>query len=193
MGRGQGSMATYFRLLWGKSSIIVCVVDVRPLCLFVGKRFPIETTIAATRMLLSGVFERFPELTTLLAHSGGTLPFLAGRLDSCIAHDGHFRKANIKRDVWEVLKKNILLDAVVYSEAGLQTAVTVSSVDRVLFGTDHPFFPPPLSDNDEQKECKKWPSVGSNLIAAAKLEDHVPGAVAAILGENAVKLLKLSA
>ena len=39
--------------------------------------FPLETTIAVTRMFLAGVFDRFPTLKILLAHSGGALPFLA--------------------------------------------------------------------------------------------------------------------
>lgn len=106
-------------------------------------RFPLETTIAVARMLLSGVFDRFPRLTVLLAHSGGTLPFLAGRLESCIAHDAHLlRTGRLKnrRSLWDVLRTNILLDAVVYSEVGLKAAIDASGADRVLFGT-----PPPLS------------------------------------------------
>ncbi|KAF3059904.1 putative uracil-5-carboxylate decarboxylase protein [Daldinia childiae] len=51
--------------------------------------FPMETTIAVARMYLAGVFDQVPELRLILAHSGGTLPFLAGRIESCIVHDGH--------------------------------------------------------------------------------------------------------
>lgn len=94
--------------------------------------FPLETTIAVTRMYLSGVFDRFPELQVLLAHSGGTLPFLAGRIESCIQHDAHLKAPG--RGVWDVLKKNIYLDAVIYKEVGLKAAVDASGADRVLFG-----------------------------------------------------------
>jgi len=109
--------------------------------------FPLETTIAVSRMILSGVFDRFPKLSVLLAHSGGTLPFLAGRLESCIVHDGHLfeKSGNVegtrRRDVWEILKTNILLDAVVYSEVGVRAAVEVAGADRVLFGTSFGFLP----------------------------------------------------
>lgn len=97
--------------------------------------FPLETTIAVSRMLLSGVFDRYPTLSILLAHSGGTLPFLAGRLESCIAHDAHLMKQGVtRRSVWDVLEKNILLDAVIYSSVGLKAAIEVSGADRVLFG-----------------------------------------------------------
>lgn len=96
-----------------------------------------ETTIAVARMILSGVWDRWKELNVLLAHSGGTLPFLAGRLESCILHDGHImREDNYRnrRTVWDILNNNILLDAVVYSEAGLRAATSVAGSDRILFG-----------------------------------------------------------
>lgn len=90
-------------------------------------------------MLLSGVWDRFPKLNILIAHSGGTLPFLAGRIESCIAHDGHLKKeGKIKnrRDVWEVLKTNIYLDAVIYADVGLKAAIAASGKDRLMFGMD---------------------------------------------------------
>jgi predicted TIM-barrel fold metal-dependent hydrolase len=102
--------------------------------------FPLETTIAVTRMLLSGVFDRFPKLQVLLAHSGGTLPFLAGRIESCIAHERKFvanggSTQGPRRSVWDVLNANIYLDAVVYGEAGLKAAIhAAGSHDRILFG-----------------------------------------------------------
>lgn len=101
--------------------------------------FPLETTIAVTRMLLSGVYDRFPKLQVLLAHSGGTLPFLAGRIESCIAHDGYLKsqQKGMRRGIWEVLKTNILLDAVVYSESGLKAAADASGSGRLLFGRSH--------------------------------------------------------
>lgn len=102
--------------------------------------FPLETTIAVTRMLLSGVFDRFPKLQILLAHSGGTLPFLAGRIESCVMHERKFvanggSTPGPQRSIWDVLRTNIYLDAVVYGTAGLKAAVAAGgSSDRLLFG-----------------------------------------------------------
>lgn len=96
-------------------------------------------------MILSGVFDRHPTLSVLLAHSGGTLPFLAGRLESCIAHDLHLAATPttpVRRGIWDVLAKNILLDAVIYSAVGLKAAVAVAGADRVLFGTRASVLPP---------------------------------------------------
>jgi predicted TIM-barrel fold metal-dependent hydrolase len=102
--------------------------------------FPLETTIAVTRMLLSRVFDKFPQLQILLAHSGGTLPFLAGRIESCILHERKFMEnggdvPGPQRSIWEVLKSNIFLDAVVYGVAGLKAAVTAGGgTERLMFG-----------------------------------------------------------
>ncbi|RJE19994.1 decarboxylase [Aspergillus sclerotialis] len=170
--------------------------------------FPLETTIAVTRMLLAGVFDRFPRLKILLAHSGGTLPFLAGRIESCIQHERKF-VANggdlpgPQRNVWDVLQTNIYLDAVVYGVPGLKAAVAASgNADRVLFGkvqrifvivsiltvsgTDHPFFPP-LGD----KKDGEWPSVTTNYKAIKEMFDGDTQAAHAVLGGNAARILKL--
>ncbi|KAJ4983755.1 amidohydrolase [Stagonosporopsis vannaccii] len=150
--------------------------------------FPLETTIAVTRMLLSGVWDRHTGLNVLLAHSGGTLPFLAGRIESCILHDGHLKahgKTENRRDVWEVLKTNIYLDAVIYSEVGLNAAVEASGADRLLFGTDHPFFPPLEAD------AKEWHSVNANYGAISKAFTGSDEKAQGVLGGNAVRILRL--
>lgn len=150
--------------------------------------FPLETTIAVTRMLLSGVFDRFAKLNVLLAHSGGTLPFLAGRIESCIQHDGHLkkeRKTEGRRDLWEILKTNIYLDAVVYSDVGLNAAVAASGADRLMFGTDHPFFPP------LEEGVKEWHSVSTNYTAILNAFEGNESGAQDVLGNNAVRILRL--
>ncbi|KAI4952731.1 hypothetical protein J4E91_003203 [Alternaria rosae] len=150
--------------------------------------FPLETTIAVTRMLLSGVWDRFTKLSVLLAHSGGTLPFLAGRIESCILHDGHLKKhgkIQNRRDVWDILKTNIYLDAVIYSEVGLKAALDASGSDRLLFGTDHPFFPP------LEEDAKEWHSVNANYGAISKAFSTDDKKAQDVLGGNAVRILRL--
>ncbi|KAJ9203955.1 hypothetical protein DTO164E3_2309 [Paecilomyces variotii] len=154
--------------------------------------FPLETTIAVTRMLLAGVFDRFPRLKILLAHSGGTLPFLAGRIESCIAHERKFianggDTKGPSRSVWDVLKTNIYLDAVVYGEAGLKAAIhAAGGPDRLLFGTDHPFFPPL-----DGKEEEPWLSVTTNYKAIDATLAGDTDSIKAVLGGNAVRILDL--
>jgi predicted TIM-barrel fold metal-dependent hydrolase len=80
--------------------------------------FPMETTIALTRLILSGGFTAVPDLQIIAAHSGGTLPFLAGRIESCIEHDRLWDSQGkitdpTRKTVWEVLRNNIYLDGVI--------------------------------------------------------------------------------
>ena len=161
--------------------------------------FPIETTIAITRAYLSGVFDRHPTLQILLAHSGGTLPFLAGRIQSCVNHERAFTAnggstPGPRKSIWEVLKSNIYLDAVGYGAPALRTAVDVSTAQRVMFGTDHPFFPPVGAAADDGEA--KWESVQTNLDAVREVfggGDQGDGGEAAkgVLGGNAVRVLGL--
>ena len=150
--------------------------------------FPIETTIAFTRMFLSGVFDRFPKLKILIAHAGGTVPFLSGRIDSCIQHERHFPqnesgKRGPKRSLSEVLRDNVWLDAVVYSESSVEAAIKLVGKEKVMFGTDHPFFPP-LEEGKTQ-----WDSWRTN--ADAVLGRQNKSETKMIMGGNAMKLLGL--
>ena len=171
---------------FGGSSVVSKSGHVLPLAL----GFPLETTIAVSRMFLAGVFDQFPDLEMLLAHSGGTLPFLAGRIQSCVEHERDFianggLMQGPKKSIWDVLETNIYLDAVIYGQPGLKAAVDASTADRVMFGTDHPFFPPL-----KEKEGK-WPSVETNYAAiAGALGEHEK--VDAILGGNAIRVLDLA-
>ncbi|SLM36411.1 uracil-5-carboxylate decarboxylase [Lasallia pustulata] len=153
--------------------------------------FPMETTVAFARMYLGGVFERWAGLKVLLAHSGGAVPFLAGRIESCVRHERTFRNKEGKevqrRGIWEVLRGNVWLDAVVYSEVGLKAAVEAVGKERVLFGTDRPFFPP----LDDEEGEGVWPSVRMNVDAVRGAFGDDEEAANMVLGGNAVELLKL--
>ena len=179
---------------FGGPSVIARSGHVLPLAL----GFPLETTIAVARMFLAGVFDRHPKLKLLLAHSGGTLPFLAGRIESCVAHEREFianggDKQGPKRSIWDVLKTNIWLDAVIYGEPGLKAALAAAGedgVDRLMFGTDHPFFPP-LGDEKGAQEQERWLSVESNMNAIkGSLKGDEEGR-RKVLGGNAVRVLGL--
>ena len=149
-----------------------------------------ETTIAFTRMWLSGVFDRHPKLKVLIAHAGGTVPFLSGRINSCVQHERHFPEnkgggRGPNRSLRDVLRENVWLDAVVYSPTGVTAAVEVVGKDRVLFGTDHPFFPP-LEEGSEE-----WISVGTNVEAVKEAFSEDEEGLRGVLGETAIKLLGL--
>jgi len=160
--------------------------------------FPLETTIAITRLILSGVLDRFPKLKILLAHSGGVLPQLSSRLASCIHHDPVVA-SRLKHDARFYLGQ-LWYDAVAYgseelefvakvADRGLTYAEDVGAEDggarRILFGTDFPFFPPLEAENE------KWRSVTDNLAAIDGVTSWSEEEKNRVKGDNALNLFGL--
>lgn len=104
--------------------------------------WPSETALCVARLIFAGVFERHPGLNLVLAHGGGTLPMLAGRLD--LAYEAPLYEANpacrahITRPPSTYLR-NIFYDTVVAHPQVLDFLIGLVGADRVLFGTDFPF------------------------------------------------------
>jgi predicted TIM-barrel fold metal-dependent hydrolase len=96
----------------------------------VGLGFPFETTVAVTRLVLSGVLERFPTLRIVLPHGGGCLPYVSGRIDAA----GHGPVPTIARAL-----ARLYFDVVVYSPATVKTLLEFTDPAHLLFGTDHPY------------------------------------------------------
>jgi len=123
--------------------------------------FTFETTIAVTKLVLSGIFDTLPSLKLLLAHSGGTLPFLAGRLDSCVSHDP--KMLNKLAHPPSYYLKKLYYDAVCYNESSLKCLLNFVPLENVMFGTDNPFFPPLLDPSESGGiHSKEWESVTEN-------------------------------
>jgi predicted TIM-barrel fold metal-dependent hydrolase len=99
--------------------------------------FPFETTIAIARLVLAGVLGRHPELRIVASHGGGTLPYLAGRLDAAWASDPNV-KARLAHPPSEDLAR-LFVDAVLYHPRALRAAADLVGVTKIVFGTDHPF------------------------------------------------------
>lgn len=99
--------------------------------------FPFETSTAATRMVLGGVVDRYPDLQIILSHAGGTLPYLVGRLEACIAADGIANGRRRRR--FEDYLRWFYYDAITYEPGPLGRLLDLVGPDRCMFGTDHPF------------------------------------------------------
>lgn len=103
----------------------------------VGLGFPMETTIAIARLVLGGVLQRFPDLRLMVAHGGGCLPYLAGRLDAAWRSDPAVEK-QLPRPPSAYLRR-LRLDALVYYEGAFTAAMQLVGVEGLMFGSDHPF------------------------------------------------------
>lgn len=99
--------------------------------------FPMETTIALTRLVMAGVLHRHPDLRIVASHGGGTIPYLAGRLDAGWRSDPSL-SARAPTPPSSVLGR-LFLDAVLYHRRALLAAEDLVGIDHLAFGTDHPF------------------------------------------------------
>jgi len=98
---------------------------------------PMETTLTAAHMVLGGVIERHPGLKVLLAHGGGAILALRGRLrhgQEAIAAAG--ARSGEPADV---AIKRFLFDTVTHDPALLRVLVEAVGADRVMLGSDYPF------------------------------------------------------
>ena len=98
---------------------------------------PMDTTIAAGHLILSGVMDAYPRLKILLAHGGGTLPFIHGRLDRGFKQRSEINKV-ISKPPTEYLKQ-FYFDTITHDATVLRGLVDLVGADHVLLGSDYPF------------------------------------------------------
>lgn len=102
--------------------------------------FPFETTRTVAQMTFKGIFERFPNLTLVLPHSGGAIPFLAPRWEIFY----HSRPAKhplrkLPNPPSYYLKHHYYDTALAYAYSSLRCTLDMVGTDHVVFGTDHPY------------------------------------------------------
>jgi aminocarboxymuconate-semialdehyde decarboxylase len=98
--------------------------------------FTLDTTLAAAKLVFSGVVEKFPRIRWVLGHLGGAIPYLAERLDR-----GYFAfkecRENISKTPSEYLKQ-FYYDTVNFDVKALQLAIDFAGTDHLVAGSDYP-------------------------------------------------------
>jgi aminocarboxymuconate-semialdehyde decarboxylase len=110
-----------------------------------GAGMPTETAVAAAALIAHGALKRRPEVRICLAHGGGALPAMIGRLDkgaiiAGMPADSPDLPSRLARQLW--------CDSLTYNRQALYAAVDVFGPDHVVFGSDYPFpaMPEPIDD-----------------------------------------------
>jgi aminocarboxymuconate-semialdehyde decarboxylase len=98
---------------------------------------PFDTTIAVAYLIFGGVLDGFPRLEIILPHSGGTFPFLYGRMQRGQDVIPNL-KAVIKRPIAEYLRR-FHYDTITHSPEALRYLIELVGSDRVLLGSDYCF------------------------------------------------------
>ena len=135
--------------------------------------FTFDTTLAAAKLVFSGVVEKFPGVRWVLGHLGGAIPYLAERLDRGYTAFKECRE-HISKVPSEYLKK-FYYDTVNFDVKALQFAVDFAGTDHLLAGSDFPH------------------QIGSLEMMVTSIEELniSPEEKAGIFGENAANLLRL--
>ena len=135
--------------------------------------FTFDTTLAAAKLVFSGVVEKFPRIRWVLGHLGGAIPYLVERLDR-----GYFAfkecRENINKAPSEYLKQ-FYYDTVNFDAKALQLAIDFAGADHLVAGSDYPH------------------QIGSleKMIDSIEKLNISPEEKAGIFSENAARLLEL--
>ena len=110
-----------------------------------GAGMPTETALTASALIVSGALTRRPGVRICLAHGGGALPALIGRLDKGAVIGG---LPPHSPDLPSRLARRMWCDSLTYDHEALHAAVQVFGSDHVVFGSDYPFpaMPQPIDD-----------------------------------------------
>jgi aminocarboxymuconate-semialdehyde decarboxylase len=136
---------------------------------------PLDTTIALSRMIFDGTFDKFPRLKICGAHGGGYLPAYADRFDhGCVTFPQNCNKTMPKKRPTEYLRQ-LYFDSLIFTPEALRHLIAECGVSQVMMGTDYPF---------------PWTSTSvDHILNTPGLSDADRRAV---LGENAARLLGIS-
>jgi aminocarboxymuconate-semialdehyde decarboxylase len=114
--------------------------------------FPADTTLAAVKLIFSGVMDKFPRLRICLGQAGGFLPYIIGRLDTGYHARPECRR-NIPKPPSQYLR-HFYYDTIIHSPNVAKFLIDSVGPDRLMLGTDFPFdmgARSPIADLDAQR------------------------------------------
>ena len=108
-----------------------------------GWGYTVETATQGIRMVLSGVFDKYPDLKIILGHLGESIPFSLWRIDQSLSRPGNANTSFSFKDFfcthcWITTSGN-------FSNPALLCCLMEMGVDRILYSVDWPFVDNMLS------------------------------------------------
>jgi aminocarboxymuconate-semialdehyde decarboxylase len=98
--------------------------------------FLFDTTLAAAKLVFAGIPARYPNISWILSHLGGAIPYLAERLDRGWRAFPDCR-ANIDQPPSDYLRR-FYFDTVNFDPRALRLAVDFAGAKQILAGSDYP-------------------------------------------------------
>jgi aminocarboxymuconate-semialdehyde decarboxylase len=129
-----------------------------------------DTTTAVARLLFSGHFLRYPDIRFVIAHGGGALPMLLGRLRRSFETNPGKRADPVEGF------KRLYFDSAVYDARVLRFVCEMAGVSRIMMGTDQPFA---IAENEPVKliDCCGFHAAERAAVLGGTAAEifHIPG------------------
>ena len=159
LGRPIGDAA--FDPFWKAAADLAAPVILHPFLLEAVERFgrhylhnlvgyPFETTLAAASLILGGTLDRFPELSVVLVHGGGFLPYHIGRFDR--AHETRPEARVDNAGLPSRYLRRFRYDTLVQRPEAFGISSSWSATIASMLGSDHPFW---MGDPDPLKVVRE--------------------------------------
>ena len=106
--------------------------------------FGVETGLHLLRLIVSGIFDRYPQLQIMVGHMGEALPFWVYRLDymhqASVRSQRYAQMRPLKKTILDYLRSNVLIttSGMAWAPAILFTQQVVGE-DRVMYAMDYPY------------------------------------------------------
>ena len=114
----------------------VATMDMQRFQLTASIGFTFDTSLAVSRMIYDGFFDRYGKLRIIASHGGGALPYLISRMDQCFDNIPACReKISVRPSEY---MSRVCADAVVFAPGVLDLCVAAFGADNVLYGSDYP-------------------------------------------------------
>jgi aminocarboxymuconate-semialdehyde decarboxylase len=101
--------------------------------------YPADTTRGIARLHYSGTFARTPDVTYVLSHAGGTVPYLAGRF-AIIDEMNVIPGAEARATAADTFRRLYWDTALSWGDPVLRMLREIAGIDHVVFGTDYPYL-----------------------------------------------------
>jgi len=132
---------------------------------------PHDTTRTIVSLLLSGSFVQYRDIKWLFSHAGGTIPFLAGRIEAFYEQKAR-APGGFAPDGIEAEFRRLYYDTANATHPAAMAALTrLVPVSQVTYGTDYPYFP---LDQINSLRQLNLPAADLEAIASGNVSRLVP-------------------
>jgi aminocarboxymuconate-semialdehyde decarboxylase len=129
-------------------------------------QYTFDTTLCVGSLIFSGVLDRFPELRIILAHGGGTFPYLLGRFDCLHARMDRAAQGDVAAAAPSAYAPRFHYDTILHDPMQLRWLAEAVGVERLVLGSDYSF---PPSDLDPIGTVRR---AGFSDLETAKILDY---------------------